>query len=142
MTEAIAGKDMLLKVDADGDGVFTTLAGIQTRTLTLNGALVDITNQESEGNWREAIAGVDVKSMTISGEGVLPKGQTFAVLNDIYFNQAGGGYEWQVYMPGLGVYQGRFVMTTAELKGEQSNVVNFSLTLESSGIVALTPLAA
>lgn len=142
MTATVAGKDMLVKADIDGDGAYTTLAGIQTRTMTMNGSLVDITNQDSEGNWREAVAGVDVKSMTISGDGVLPQGVTFATLNDMYRNQTGSGYMFQVYMPGLGKYEGRYVMTTLEFSGEQNDVIKFSTTLESSGPVAFTPLAA
>ncbi len=142
MTATTAGKDMLIKADINGDGTYTTIAGAQTRSLTMNGELVDITNQDSEGNWREAVAGVSVKSMTISTDGILPQGVTFATLNDIYRNQIGGGYMWQVYMPGLGKYEGRYVMTNLELTGEQNGVVKFSTTLESSGPVDFTPLAA
>ena len=142
MTATIAGKDMLIKADIDGDGTYTTLAGAQTRSLKMNGTLVDITNQESEGNWREAVAGVDVKSMTISMDGVLPQGVTFATLNDMYLHQTGSGFMWQVYMPGLGKYEGRFVLTDLEFTGEQNDVVKFSATMESSGPPAFTALAA
>lgn len=142
MTATVAGKDMLVKADINGDGTYTTIAGAQTRSLTMNGTLVDITNQESEGNWREAVAGVDVKSMTISMDGVLPEGVTFATLNDIYRNQIRGGYMWQVYIPGLAKYEGRFVLTSLEISAEQSDVVKFSTTLESAGPVGCTALTA
>lgn len=142
MTKTIAGKDMLVKADINGDGNFITIAGAQTRTLTMNGNLIDITNQDSEGNWREAVAGVDIKSMTLAIDGILPKGITFATLDDIYRNQIGGGFMWQVLMPGLAKYEGRFVLTTLEFTGEQNNVVRFSATLESSSVVDKTALAA
>jgi hypothetical protein len=43
------GKDLLLKVDSDGEGSFTTVAGLRARALAFNAATVDITNQESAG---------------------------------------------------------------------------------------------
>jgi TP901-1 family phage major tail protein len=46
------GKDLLLKVDSDGEGSFTTVAGLRARALAFNAATVDITNQEAAGRWR------------------------------------------------------------------------------------------
>ena len=43
------GKDLLLKVDSTGAGVFTTIAGLRTRSLSFNAETVDITHQESAG---------------------------------------------------------------------------------------------
>lgn len=139
MTSARAGKDLLVKVDFDGDGSFTTLAGLQNRTVSLNGTLVDITNQDSEGNWREAIAGVDVRSMSVSGDGILAPGLSWHNVNQAYFQQAGAGYEFQVIIPGLGKYTGRFVITQVQFTGTQSDVVKVSLSIESSSIVNFQP---
>jgi TP901-1 family phage major tail protein len=41
------GKDLLLKVDTDGAGDFTTVAGLRARSLAFNAATVDVTDQES-----------------------------------------------------------------------------------------------
>jgi TP901-1 family phage major tail protein len=41
------GKDLLLKVDSDWAGSFTTVAGLRARTLAFNAASVDVTDQES-----------------------------------------------------------------------------------------------
>jgi len=38
------GKDLLLKVDSDGLGSFTTVAGLRSRTLAFNAETVDITH--------------------------------------------------------------------------------------------------
>jgi TP901-1 family phage major tail protein len=38
------GKDLLLKVDSDGAGSFTTVAGLRARTLAFNAASVEITD--------------------------------------------------------------------------------------------------
>jgi predicted secreted protein len=52
------GKDLLLKVDADGEGNFTTVAGLRARSLAHNAATVDITDQESAERWPEPSPGV------------------------------------------------------------------------------------
>jgi TP901-1 family phage major tail protein len=142
MTESIAAKDFLLKVDQLGDGNFRTLAGLQTRRLSFDGRLVDITNADSEGNWREAVAGVDVRSMKFSGEGILARGLTYKVLNDIYFGQIGAGFNWQIIVGVVGYYKGRFIMPSMEFRGEQSGVIMFSADFESSGPIAFTGTAA
>ena len=40
------GKDLLLKVDSNGSGSFTTVAGLRTRTLAFNAESVDVTHAE------------------------------------------------------------------------------------------------
>ena len=56
------GKDLLLKVDSDGAGSFTTVAGLRARNLAFNAASVDITDQESTGRWRELLEGAGIKT--------------------------------------------------------------------------------
>src|SRR5690606_15232767 len=51
------GKDLLLKIDSDGLGAFETVAGLRSRSLSFNTEVVDITHQESTGQWRELLAG-------------------------------------------------------------------------------------
>ena len=51
------GKDILLKIgDASTPPVFTTVAGVRARTLSLNAKSVDVTDSDSPG-WRELLAG-------------------------------------------------------------------------------------
>ena len=64
------GKDLLLKVDTDGAGSFTTVAGLRARTLAFNAAPVDITDQESAGRWRELLEGAGIKTARITGSGI------------------------------------------------------------------------
>ena len=51
------GKDLLLKVDSDGLGSFMTVAGLRSRAIAFNAETVDITHQESAGQWRELLVG-------------------------------------------------------------------------------------
>ena len=50
------GKDLLLKINSDGAGAFTTVAGLRSRTLAFNAETVDVTHQELAGLWRELLA--------------------------------------------------------------------------------------
>ena len=66
------GKDILLKI---GDGatpeVFTTVAGLRARTISLNAKSVDATDSDSTGRWRELLAGAGVRQASVSGSGIL-----------------------------------------------------------------------
>ena len=56
------GKDLLIKVDVDGSGTFETLAGLRATRISFNAEAVDVTSLESEGGWRELLAGAGVRS--------------------------------------------------------------------------------
>ncbi len=64
------GKDLLIKVDVDGSGTFETLAGLRATRISFNAEAVDVTSLESDGGWRELLAGAGVRSVAISGAGV------------------------------------------------------------------------
>ena len=64
------GKDLLVKVDLTGDGQFETMAGLRATRVSFNAESVDVTTLESQGGWRELLAGAGVKSANISGSGV------------------------------------------------------------------------
>ena len=70
---AQAGKDILLKIEGApvaSPGVFTTVAGLRARTISLNAKTVDATDGDSAGRWRELLAGAGVKSAAVSGQGI------------------------------------------------------------------------
>lgn len=134
-----AGKQLLLKVDFDKSATFHTVGGIQSRTITFNDTSVDVTNQESEGNWAEMLAGVANKSISISGEGVFKSGPVSTQLIQAWLNQAAQGFDWQVIIPGLGILQGPFTIGSMEFSGEQTDVTKFSISLASAGPIAFTP---
>jgi TP901-1 family phage major tail protein len=79
------GKDLLLKVDSDGEGSFTTVAGLRARALAFNAATVDITNQESAGRWRELLEGAGLKTARISGSGIFRDAASDETLRQYFF---------------------------------------------------------
>ena len=64
------GKDLLVKIDMTGSGQFETIAGLRATRVSFNAEAVDVTSLESQGGWRELLAGAGVKSAAISGSGI------------------------------------------------------------------------
>jgi TP901-1 family phage major tail protein len=125
------GKDLLLKIDADGLGAFQTVAGLRSRTLAFNAETVDVTHQESAGQWRELLAGAGAKTARITGAGIFKDATSDEIIRGVFFN--GVIRDWQVIVPDFGVVQGPFQIAAFELTGRHDGEVSFELSLESAG---------
>jgi TP901-1 family phage major tail protein len=125
------GKDLLLKIDSDGLGSFTTVAGLRSRSIAFNAETVDITHQESAGQWRELLVGAGVKGARISGAGVFKDAASDELVREIFF----GGLvrDWQIVVPDFGTVAGPFEIASFELSGRHDGEVAFELTVESAG---------
>ena len=132
------GKDLLLKVDADGLGSFSTIAGLRTRTLSLNAEMVDITHSESTGRWRELLAGAGAKHARLSGAGVFKDAASDSIVRGYLFD--GTIRSWQVVIPDFGIVEGPFQITALDFSGRHDSEVTFDLTLESAGELAFTAI--
>jgi TP901-1 family phage major tail protein len=80
------GKDLLLKVDTTGAGVYVTVAGLRARGLSISAETVEITNTESPGQWRELLTGAGVKSARITGSGIFKDSSSDETIRDYAFN--------------------------------------------------------
>ncbi len=125
------GKDLLLKVDSDGLGGFTTVAGLRTRTLAFNAESVDVTHAESAGQWRELLEGAGVKSARLTGAGIFKDEASDETVRAYFFN--GTIRAWQVVIPDFGTVTGPFQILSFELTGRHDGEVAFELSLESAG---------
>ena len=125
------GKDLLLKVDSDGAGSFTTVAGLRTRAIAFNSETVDVTHQESAGQWRELLAGAGAKTARITGAGIFKDAASDALVRSYVFD--GTIRDWQVVIPDFGTVEGLFQITSFELTGRHDGEVAFDLSLESAG---------
>jgi TP901-1 family phage major tail protein len=132
------GKDLLLKVDSTGTGVFLTVAGLRTRSLALNAETVDITHAESAGMWRELLDGAGGRSARVSGAGIFKDAASDFTIRDYLFNATVRA--WQVIVPDFGTIAGPFQVTAFELTGRHDGEVAFELTLESAGALTFTAL--
>lgn len=130
------GRDLLLKVDSTGAGVFVTVAGLRNRSLSLNARPVDITNADSVNGWREVLEGAGIKSASLSGTGVFRDDAADETVRGYFFN--GTLRNWQLIVPTFGIIQGAFQITALEYAGEYDGEVTYSLALESAGALSFT----
>jgi TP901-1 family phage major tail protein len=130
------GKDLLLKVDSTGAGVFVTVAGLRSRAIAFNSETVDITHAESAGQWRELLAGAGAKHARITGAGIFVDAASDALVRDYVFN--GTIRAWQVIVPDFGTVEGPFQIAAFELTGRHDGEVAFELSLDSAGELTFT----
>ena len=130
------GKDLLLKVDSDGLGSFTTVAGLRARALSFNARAVDITHAGSVGEWRELLGGAGVKSAALTGSGIFKDAASDATIRGYFFD--GIVRDWQVIVPDFGTIEGAFQITSLEYAGTHEDELRFDLALESAGALTFT----
>jgi TP901-1 family phage major tail protein len=132
------GRDLLLKIDAAGSGSFITVAGLRSHTLSFNAAAVDVTHQESVGQWRELLAGAGLRSAAVRGSGIFKDAASDAAIRDCFFN--GLIIDWQVIVPDFGTVTGPFQIASLEFGGRYDGELTFDLALESAGELAFVAL--
>ncbi len=132
------GKDLLLKIDSDGLGTFETVAGLRSRSIAFNAETVDVTHQESAGQWRELLSGAGAKSARIAGSGIFKDAASDATIREVFFD--GLIRAWQVVIPDFGMVEGPFQITSFELSGRHDGEVSFDLTLDSAGELSFSAL--
>lgn len=123
------GRDLLLKVD-NGTG-FATVAGLRSKRLSFNTQLVDVTDAESAGRWRELLGGAGVQRAAISGSGIFKDHASDALVRSLFF--AGTIMPWQVVIPDFGKVSGAFQIAALEYSGAHDGEVVFEIALESAG---------
>jgi len=133
-----SGKDLLIKVDLIGDGQFVTVAGLRATRISLNAETVDVTSLDSEGGWRELLAGAGVRSAAISGSGVFRDENTDERARQIFFD--GEMPDFQVVVPSFGVIQGPFQITGIEYSGSHNGEAVYEMALASAGALTFTAL--
>ncbi|MGB3555851.1 MAG: phage major tail protein, TP901-1 family [Jannaschia sp.] len=133
-----SGKDLLLKVDLDGAGVFGTLAGLRATRLTFNAGSIDVTSLDSSGGWRELLAGGGVKSAAVSGSGVFRDAQTDMRARQMFFD--GTVPQFQVIIPDFGIVEGPFQITSLEYSGSHDGEATYEISLASAGALTFTAL--
>ncbi|MCB1549186.1 MAG: phage major tail protein, TP901-1 family [Hyphomicrobiaceae bacterium] len=132
------GKDLLLKVDGEGLGSFTTVAGLRTRSLSLNTEAVDVTDADSSGQWRELLAGAGIRSARLSGAGIFKDAASDETVRDSFFNAT--IHPWQIVVPDFGAITGPFQISALEFAGRHDGEVTFDITLESAGSLVFAAL--
>ncbi len=132
------GKDLLIKLDMTGGGVFETIAGLRATRISFNAESVDVTSLESQGGWRELLGGAGVKSAQISGSGIFRDETTDERARQIFFDAEMP--EFQVIIPDFGIVEGRFQVTSIEYAGSHNGEATYELSMASAGALTFTAL--
>ncbi|WP_411035097.1 phage major tail protein, TP901-1 family [Shinella sp. BYT-45] len=130
------GRDLLLKID-NGSG-FATVAGLRSKRLSFNAALVDVTDAESAGRWRELLGGAGVQRAAVSGSGIFKDQASDGLVRSLFF--AGTIAAWQVVIPDFGTVAGPFQIAALDYSGAHDGEVLFEIALESAGALTFGAL--
>ncbi|RUS60448.1 phage major tail protein, TP901-1 family [Pseudorhodobacter sp. E13] len=133
-----SGKDLLIKLDMVGDGSFETIAGLRATRISFNAETVDVTSLESQGGWRELLAGAGVKTASISGSGVFRDENTDERARQIFFD--GEIPDFQVIIPDFGIVEGAFQLSAIEYAGSHNGEATYEMTMASAGALTFTAL--
>lgn len=135
---AKSGVDMLFKVknDATPTPALVPLAGLRAKSVSFNSELVDTTNSDSPGMWREVLGGVGVNSFSVSGSGRTTDLASVQVLYDMLADRTLRDGEFVV--PNLGTIAGKVRLTAFEVTGNYNDACDFTFTAESAGEVTFT----
>ena len=134
------GRAFLLKIgDGGGSEVFTTLAGINSKSLTINNSAIDVTTPDATtpGGALFAASLNGLKSFSASGDGIFFDETAEARMNTVAM-AADASANFEIVVPDFGTYAGNFRVTSFELGGETEGAVTFSFSLESNGEVTFT----
>lgn len=133
-----SGRDLLIKLDMTGAGVFQTVAGLRATRISFNAETVDVTSLESAGGWRELLGGAGVKTASISGSGVFRDAGTDMRARQIFFDGDVPGF--QVIIPDFGVIEGPFLISAIEYAGNHNGEATYEMTMASAGALTFTAL--
>jgi TP901-1 family phage major tail protein len=124
------GRDILIKLSS------ATIGGMRAKSISLNEGMVDITDSDSAGRYRELLAAAGVKTVSMTGSGVF---KDSAAENSLLTSHMAGAIPTMDFVvPGLGTFVGPFQCTQLQVSGGHDGEVQFSATFESGGEVTFS----
>ncbi len=127
------GRNILLQVDIAT--VFTTVAGIRTRSLSITNDGVDITTSDN-APWKALLADTGARAVALSGSGVFEDNDAAtALVEDSAFN--GAIISCRLIFESLDTITGNFQIASFEHGGEHLGEQTFSISMVSSGVITL-----
>jgi TP901-1 family phage major tail protein len=123
------GRDLLLKIQSAAG--YETVAGLRAKRVQFNAEAIDITDSQSDGLWRELLAGSGIRRATIGGDGIFRDAASDTLVRAAFFS--GDIPSWLVVLPDFGELSGPFQITALEYSGQKAGEITFRITLESAG---------
>ena len=135
-TNALKGNLFLLKLEsAPASGTYTTVAALRTTSMTLNKAVVDITNKSGNG-WQEIMPGGGVKSASLSAGGVYSDDASQALMITAY--NAGTHWSAQIVDENGNAWEGDWNIDSLAFAGDNNAEQTFEISMSSAGEIAYT----
>jgi TP901-1 family phage major tail protein len=134
------GRSFLLKIgDGEASETFSSLAGLNSKSLTINNSAIDVTTPDasSPGGALFSASLNGLKSVSVSGDGIFLDETAEARMNTVAM-AADPEANFEIVVPDFGTYAGAFKITSLDFGGETEGGVTFSLSLESNGTVTFT----
>ena len=127
------GSAFLLKVGNGGEPpAFSTVAGMRTTQMSVNGEPVNVTSKDS-GGWRELLSGAGVRSVSVGASGIFTGS---AAELRVKSNALSGAIDdFELSFESGERLRGRFLVTRLDYSGDYNGERNYALSLESSGPV-------
>lgn len=127
------GSAFLLKVASGDDPAnFTTVAGLRTTQMSINGDTVVVTHKES-GGWRDLLSGAGTRSVSVSASGIFLGSEAEAAIRAHALGGTIADYELS-FEDGERL-RGRFLVQRLDYAGDFNGERNYAVQLESSGPV-------
>jgi len=126
------GAAFLLKIsDGATPPVYRTVAGLRTTQLSITGDTV-ITSKDS-GGWREMLSGAGVRQVSVNASGIFLGSAAEIQIRDNALSGTIDDYELS-FEDGAKM-RGRFLIQRLDYSGDFNGERNYTLALESSGLV-------
>ncbi len=134
---ASKGRLFLLKVtDGVSPADYTSVGGLRAATASIANAVVDITTKD-EAPWKTLLANTGDRSLSISGSGIFKDSVGENYVRGFSINGAMANF--QLTAEDGDTITGSFLVSKFEYTGNYNGAQEYSMTLESSGPVVLTP---
>ena len=128
------GRLFLLKQGTAAGG--TTIAGLRATRYRVNQEIVDVSNKDSSGQWRELLAAAGIRSLAIEASGVFQDSAVEETVRVYAF--AGSINPFGIIFEDGSKIDGSFQFSNFERTGDYNGADTYSFTLESSGPMTYT----
>lgn len=127
------GSAFLLKItNGASPAVYQTVAGLRTTQMSINGDAVVVTSKDS-GGWRDLLSGAGVRSVSVSAAGIFLGSVAEARIRANAL--AGTIDDYELSFEDGDKLRGRFLVQKLDYAGDCNGERNYTLQLESSGVV-------
>lgn len=128
-------KNVIIKVgDGESSESFSTIGGLVTTRLRVNNQVIEASDVAS-GQWRAALDGAGVSSVTLSGEGMFTDATSETLAQG--YAMAASVDNYQLLFGNGNTLSGPFLIAQYERAGNYGDVETYALTLESAGVITV-----